>query len=73
MLMDLPALHLVVKAAYRLRTNDYGTPQVQVGQHSEIFFKLEDNHIFMIIPSDRLKKTLIFNKPYRVLAKKEAT
>lgn len=42
MLLDLPPLHLVVeaealKAAYRLRTNDYGTPQVQVGQHSEIF------------------------------------
>jgi len=50
-LLDLPPLHLVVeaealKAAYRLRTNDFGTPQVQVRQHNEIFIKLGNNHIF---------------------------
>lgn len=36
-----------------------------MGQHRKIFIILENNHIF-VMPSDRIKKILIFNKPYRV-------
>lgn len=41
---------------------------MQVGQHNQIFMKLEDSHSF-IMPSDRVKKTLIFHKLNREISR----
>lgn len=73
MLLDLPPLHLVMRAealgaAYRLNINAIGlrSGNRKIGGHNEIFNQLENTRI-LSMPSDRISKVFDFRKPFRVV------